>query len=123
MAKPDIAELLKPRARFTAHALARADGPPPRGWQDYDWKEDLVVVNYHAGADGFNIGYARNRDHRQRIEFYNVHPLGKLRNENVTTIGAGPVEIIDGATIPLPNFDAFTPMRVTYTPDFREARP
>ena len=122
MAKPDIADMLKSRARLTAHALARADGPPPRGWQDYDWHEDLKVVSFHAGPDGFNIDYARNSDHRQRISFHNVRPLGELRNENVDIIGTGPVEVIDGATIPLPNFDAFTPMRVTYTPDFREAR-
>ena len=122
MPKPDIAEMLKMRARLTAHALARASGPPPRGWHDYDWHEDLNIADFNAGADGFTIDYARKRNHLERISFYNVHPLGKLRAENVEIVGSGSAEVIDGATIPLPNFDAFTPLRVVYTPNFRESR-
>ena len=118
----DIADMLNMRARLSASALSKADGPPPRGWDDYHWNEDLKVVGYSAGAEGFTISYARNRDHRQQVTLYNIHPLGELRNELVETIDAGSQEIIDGATIPLPNYNAFTPMHVDYTPDFREAR-
>ena len=122
MPKKDIAELLLPRAQLTAHALAKATGPPPRGWQDYTSKEKLIVKAFSSGDDGFNIDYCRNRDHRQMITFYHVSPLDTIRNEDIQIIKAGSSEIIDGASIPLPNYEGFLPMRVIYTPDFRESR-
>ena len=120
MGRNDIAEMLRPRAQLIAHQMARA-GHTPKGWgSDYDWHQRLDVTGFWPTEAGFDIDYSRSR--YDLISLHAVRPLDHIRNEKVEVIEAGPVETIDGATIKLPNYDAFTPLAIGYNPDFRETR-
>ena len=120
MGRNDIAEMLRPRAQLIAHQMARA-GHTPKGWgPDYDWHQRLDITGFWPTEAGFDIDYSRSR--YDLISLHAVRPLDHIRNEKVEIIEAGPVETIDGATIKLPNYDAFTPLAIGYNPDFRETR-
>ena len=77
------------------------------------------MTGFHDAGE--ELWYGRTRHQESAIQLWGIHPLGRLRDEEVRTYDAGGVEIIDGATIPLPNYHGLTPMEVTYVPDFRDS--
>ena len=123
----DIADRLMGRLQVAAGILASADGPPPRGWRGdflprYRMNEKLRV-SWYPGP-GSDIWYARLQHHgrdRAAIQVWNLNPAEMLRDEEVVAYPTSAPDIIDGATIPLPNYHGLTDMGLTYEPNFRDA--
>ena len=90
------------------------------GWQNYDWHQDLDVVEFLNG--GTEIHFLRPiKKSRSRIIVSNIRPSGTVRNEQVIELPQGAPKTVDGATIIVENYDSPAPLPFHYNADLEKA--
>ena len=89
-------------------------------WQDYDWHQDLDVVDFRDG--GTEIHFLRPVHHsRTRAIVSNIRPSGVLRNEQVIELPQGSPKTVDGATIVVENWDSPVSLPFHYNADLEQS--
>ena len=121
MSQPFLEDIIGEWAALAAHACRTVSTNHLwGGWQHYDWHTDLEVHEFLRGGEKLHFrppGYKK-----ALLVIDNIHPTGAVANEQVIDLPQGSPVVVDGATIPVENYDGPAPLPFHYSGDFGSQR-